>query len=191
MNKPKVLIALGSPRKKGNTALLTEECAKGVKAGGGSAEVLFLQDMDIKPCTACDYCKKASAKRYCVIEDDMESLYAKLEEASAIVLASPVYWFTMSAQLKLFLDRCYALERKDGNSLKGKRIGIIMVYGGADAFDSGAVNAFRAFQDSFGYIGAEIIEIVHGSADKAGEIAENRKVMAAAKALGRKLVSQS
>lgn len=188
MNKPNVIIALGSPRKKGNTALLVEECVKGIKSGGGSAELLFLQDLLIKPCKACDYCKKASAKRFCAQEDDMEALYQKLADAYAVVFASPVYWFTMTAQAKLFLDRCYALERKDGNRLKGKRVGIIMAYGGEDAFESGAVNAFRTFQDSFGYIGAEITGIVHGCANKAGEIAGNKAVMTAAKTLGKKLV---
>lgn len=189
MNKPNVIIALGSPRKKGNTVLLAEECVKGIKAAGGSAEILFLQDMNIKPCTACEYCKKASAKRFCKLEDDMEAQYRKLMDAAAVVFASPVYWFTMTAQTKLFLDRFYALERKDGNKLAGKRIGILMAYGGEDAFESGAVNAFRTFQDSFGYIGAEITGIVHGSANKAGEIAGNKAVMTAAKALGRKLVT--
>ena len=189
MSKPNVIIALGSPRKKGNTALLAQECVKGITSAGGKAEVLVLQEMNIKACTACDACKKASAKRYCVIDDDMEALYGKLEEAAAVVFASPVYWFTLSAQTKLFLDRLYALERKSGNSLKGKRIGVIMAYGGADAFESGAVNAFRAFQDAFGYIGAEITGIVHGAANKPGEISENKEVMAAAKALGKKLVS--
>ncbi len=53
-------------------------------------------------------------------------LYPKLREADAIVIASPIYWFTMNAQTKLFIDRWYALESPQGNALKGKQFGILL-----------------------------------------------------------------
>jgi multimeric flavodoxin WrbA len=127
----------------------------------------------------------------CVIEDDMQALYPGIREADSIVYASPIYWFTVSAQLKLFIDRCYALgggsDYTGEHALAGKRIGVLLTYGGDDPFDSGAVNAIRTFQDMFDYIPAEIVGIVYGYASDAGEIRYNRAVMEKAYALGRKL----
>jgi multimeric flavodoxin WrbA len=117
----------------------------------------------------------------------MQAIYPELRAADALVIASPVYWFTVSAQTKLFMDRCYALIDRDGWMLKRKKIGIVMTYGDSDPFNSGAINAFRTFQDGFGYVGAEIVGFVYGSASEAGEIRTNEAVMAAAYGLGRKL----
>jgi multimeric flavodoxin WrbA len=183
-----VLIAIGSPRKKGNSATLAGQVAAGASASGAQVEVLTLHDLELRPCRACDACHKGSDRR-CVVEDDMQALYPKLEAADALVVASPVYWFTVSAQTKLFMDRWYALERPGGNALSGKRVGIVLTYGDSDPFNSGAVNALRTFQDAFRYIGAEIVGAVYGSASKAGEIAENSALMDRAYRLGERLVS--
>jgi multimeric flavodoxin WrbA len=104
-----------------------------------------------------------------------------------LVIASPIYWFTMSAQTKLFLDRCYALGGPEGHDLAGKRIGIVLTYADADPFSSGAVNALRAFEDAFGYVGAEIVDMVYGSAWKPGDIRKRKDVMKSAYDLGKQL----
>ena len=120
----------------------------------------------------------------------MQPLYQKLREADAIVIASPIYWFTVSAQTKVFMDRLYALQNPDGkNALAGKRIGILFAYEASDPFTSGAVNAMRTFQDMFNYIGSEIAGMVYGSALKAGEIQNNQDVMEKAYELGKQLAS--
>jgi multimeric flavodoxin WrbA len=103
------------------------------------------------------------------------------------VIASPVYWFTMSAQTKLFMDRCFALFNTQQEALAGKNIAIAMSYADADPFISGCVNALRTFQDAFAYVGANIVGMVYGSADKPGEIRSNQALMAEAEALGRLL----
>ncbi|RLC87182.1 MAG: flavodoxin family protein, partial [Chloroflexi bacterium] len=111
----------------------------------------------------------------------------------AVVYASPIYWFTVSAQMKLFMDRCYGLggdsDEIEYHALAGKRIGIVLTYGGDDPFDSGAVNAIRTFQDMFNYIPAEIAGIVYGYASDAGKIRQNQEVMKEAYELGRELGS--
>jgi multimeric flavodoxin WrbA len=112
-----------------------------------------------------------------------------LKEADAIVWTSPIYWFTLSAQLKLALDRCYALLGPEGHAFKGKRMALAFSYGGDDPFDSGCINAIRTFQDAFSFIGAEIVGMVYGSAAGAGDIRSNTKVMAEAMELGRKLAA--
>ncbi len=182
----KIVIVKGSPRREGNSAVLAERLAEGARASGAQVESFYLHGMDIQGCDACDACH-TEPYRGCAIGDDMQRLYPKLEDADAIVIASPVYWFTVSAQTKLFLDRCYALERPGGNAFKGKKIAIVMSYGDTDPFTSGAVNAFRTFQDAFHYIGADIAGWVYGSGSDPGEIRSDTAAMARAYELGKKL----
>ena len=77
----------------------------------------------------------------------------------------------------------------EDHALAGKRIGVVLTYGGDDPFDSGAINAIRTFQDTFKYIPAEIVDIVYGYALDPGEIRANEDVMQKAHDLGRKLAS--
>ena len=184
----KVLVLLGSPRKKGNSALLAGEIMRGAKAAEAAGESVWLHGKKIAPCNSCYACQKEKS-RGCAIQDDMQDIYGKLLDADAWVIASPVYWFTMSAQTKLFMDRLFALPAYAKNPFSGRRIAIAMTYGGEDPFDSGCVNAFRTFQDAFGYVGATIVGYVYGSAMGAGEILSQRKKMKEAFELGKKLVS--
>jgi multimeric flavodoxin WrbA len=185
--KKKAIILNGSPRKKGNSAILSRRTAEGLLSVGAKVETFFLHNMNIKPCTACEKCRD-NPDKFCVIDDDMQILYPKILQADALVIAGPVYWFSICAQTKLFLDRCYAFGSSEGSQLANKRIGIILTYGGNDAFDSGAVNALRTFQDMFNYVNAEIVGMVHGPAFEAGEIRQNEKLMHKAFELGRELI---
>jgi multimeric flavodoxin WrbA len=188
MEKRKVVIVMGSPRRNGNSAALAQRAAAGVMETGGEVESFYLHEMNIHPCTACDSCQK-DEDSLCVIEDDMQLLYPRVRAADGLIIASPVYWFTVSAQTKLFIDRCYAFGSPRGNFLKGKGIGIILTYGDVDPFSSGAVNAIRTFQDAFGYIGAPIFGIVYGSAFTEGEIKKDRALMEKAYQLGKRMAS--
>ena len=107
-SKKQVIVILGSPRKKGNSAILAEQISKGVRSAGAKVETIFLQGLKIAPCQSCYACQKHNSKG-CAIKDDMQAIYLKLIKAEAWVIASPVYWFTMSAQTKIFMDRCFAL----------------------------------------------------------------------------------
>ena len=189
MNTKKVVIVMGNPRKKGNSATLAHRVAEGAKAAGADVESLYLHEMNIKPCNACDICREDTAID-CNINDDMEELYPKLRQADALVIASPIYWFTVAAQTKLFMDRLYALGGPQGNALKGKRIGIILTYGDTDPFSSGAINALRTFQDAFAYIGSNIVDMVYGSASEPGGIKMNHDLMEKAYIMGKRLVTE-
>jgi len=184
-----VLVILGSPRKKGNSSTLAARISRGAKSAGAEVETLFLQDLKISPCRGCDTCQKHDSKG-CAINDDMQEIYRKLIKADAWVIASPVYWFTMSAQTKIFMDRCYALPAYAENPFAGKRIAIAMSYGDIDAVKSGCVNALRTFQDAFRYTRSKIVGMVYGSAMKAGEIVNNKALMREAEELGKLLVSR-
>ncbi len=183
-----VLVVLGSPRRDGNSAALAALIARGAESAGADVETVFLQDLEISPCRGCDTCKEPGSKG-CAINDDMQEIYPKLIGADAWVIASPVYWFTMSAQTKLFMDRCYALTAYGENSFAGKRIAIAMSYGDADAVRSGCVNALRTFQDAFRYTGSKLVGMVYGTAMRAGEIENNEALMREAEDLGRRLVA--
>lgn len=183
-----VLVILGSPRRKGNSSTLAAQISRGAKSAGAKVETLFLQELKISPCWGCDTCQKQNSKG-CAVKDDMQEVYPKLIKADAWVIASPVYWFTMSAQTKTFMDRCYALSAYAKNPFAGKRIAIAMSYGDADPIKSGCVNALRTFQDAYRYTRSKIVGMVYGSAMKAGEIAHNEALMQEAEKLGRLLVS--
>jgi multimeric flavodoxin WrbA len=183
----KVLVLLGSPRRKGNSAALAQKIAEGAKSEGASVRAVFLHGMNISPCTACYACQKPKS-RGCSIDDDMQPLYRAMLEADAWVIASPVYWFTLSAQMKLWMDRCLAFPAYGKEPFEGKRIAIAMSYGGEDPFDSGCVNALRTFQDAYNYVGAEIVGMVYGSAMEPGDIRANRTLLREARELGKKLV---
>jgi len=184
-----VLIILGSPRKNGNSSTLAARISRGAKSAGAEVETLFLQDLKISPCRACYTCQKHDSKG-CANKDDMQKIYPKLIKADAWVIASPVYWFTMSAQTKIFMDRCYALSAYTKNPFVGKRIAIAMSYGDVDPVKSGCVNALRTFQDAFRYTRSKIVGMVYGSAMKAGEIENNESLMREAEELGKLLVSR-
>lgn len=183
----RVLIVLGSPRKKGNSAILAKQIAKGAKSAGAKVEFIYLHGLKIAPCRSCFACQKVNSKG-CAIQDDMQLVYPKLIAAEAWVIASPVYWFNMSAQTKIFLDRCFALIGYTKNPFADKKIAVAMSYGDVDPFVSGCINALRSFQDAFNFTGSKIIGMVYGSAMKAGEIRENKLLMQQAEELGQRLL---
>jgi multimeric flavodoxin WrbA len=186
MKHQNVLIVNGSPRKNGNCSYLIQSLAKGVDKNGGISEIINLQELKIAPCNACDACRKNKTKS-CIIKDDMTPLYSKVEKADAIVFATPTYWFNISAQTKLFIDRLYSVEDEEVYALTGKKIGIILTYGDKDVFCSGGVNALRSFEDICTFVNAPLIGIVHASADKAGEIQNSPIKLQEAFELGKKL----
>jgi len=182
----KILVVMGSPRKNGNSSTLAQNVIAGAKNAGAVVDSYCLHEMNIKPCDACEACRKNDS-RECIIDDDMQELYPKLYEADALVIASPIYYFTVSAQTKLFIDRWYALGEGKTTVINGKQIGIILTYEDTDPFTSGAVNALRTFQDAFEYLGASIVDMIYGRASEAGEIKANQDLMDRAYQLGQKL----
>jgi len=179
-----VLVLKGSPRANGNSSALAEQVIAGAKESGAEVESLWLHDMDISPCDACYDCQETGM---CVIKDDMQKVYPLLEKADAILIASPVYWFTISAQTKLCIDRWFAFEGAQGNRLRGKQFGIVLTFGDSDLYTSGAINAIHTFESMFRYIGAQITGMVYGSAHKIGDAEKQPELMERAYQLGLRL----
>lgn len=109
----KVLAISSSPRKKGNSEVLCDQFLKGAAENGHEVEKIWLGNQHIEPCSACYYCLEHDA---CIKQDGFYDLKEKLIQADVIVLSTPVYFYCMSAQMKLFIDRTLGFYRE----LKGK-----------------------------------------------------------------------
>jgi len=101
----KILVVTGSPRKKGNTDLLADAFVSGAEAAGNEVHRFDAGRADINGCIDCKYCFAHDGK--CQQEDDMQKAYPLLYECDVLVLASPIYWFTFSSQIKAFIDRMF------------------------------------------------------------------------------------
>ena len=118
-----ILIISGSPREGQNSEQITKFCSETAEKRGVKTDIFLVNDKNISPCTACDGCKK---KSICVKDDDMQKLYPKMENCDAIILCSPTYFGSVSAQIKIMMDRSISL-RRNGFKLKNKICGGITI----------------------------------------------------------------
>lgn len=102
----KVQVLSGSPRKGGNSDLLCDEFTRGALESGHQVEKIRVSTQKIHPCSACYFCRQHSGE--CVHKDDMAALLQKMIDADVLVLASPVYFYSVDAQLKAVIDRTVA-----------------------------------------------------------------------------------
>ncbi len=102
----KVLILSGSPRKGGNSDILCDQFMKGALEQGNEVEKIFIAEKKIAPCSGCYFCRKSGGR--CALNDDMGEILQKIIDCDVLVLSSPVYFYSMSAQLKMVIDRTVA-----------------------------------------------------------------------------------
>ncbi len=188
----KVLGIFGSPRRGGNTDILLEQTLKGAEKEGAQVERLFLTDFTITPCKECHGCERTGQ---CVISDDMEKIYPKLLEADVIILASPIFFYGITAWAKALVDRCQAFWSrkyllKDPSLGKGgkKRKGFFISVGGTKGekvFD-GAILTAKYFFDVLN--GEYAGELVFRGIDAKGDILNHPEAIQEAFETGRKLV---
>jgi multimeric flavodoxin WrbA len=117
-----ILILSGSPRKGGNTDLLVEAFVKGVSQKH-HVEVVSVHDYKVNPCMGCNACF-VSKNNTCVQKDDIPIIYEKMAHADILVIASPVYFYGLSAQLKAVIDRCHNPIR---DTFKIKKTSLLLV----------------------------------------------------------------
>ncbi|MFB0556448.1 MAG: flavodoxin family protein [Dehalococcoidia bacterium] len=120
----KVIGIVGSPRKNGNTELLTKHTLKAISEEGVDTEVIRLAGLEIKPCNACMACKE---KEICSIKDDLFPIYLRMKEAEGIILASPVYYSSATALIKALMERVGYIARWNGEPFHGKVGGPLVV----------------------------------------------------------------
>lgn len=191
-NEMKVLAVIGSPRKNGNTETLLGAVLKGVEAAGGEIEVVRLCALRIQPCIGCGGCDKTGQ---CVLEDDMQELYPKILASQRLILASPIYFYGITAQAKGFVDRCQALwSRKRLLTEKGEwrkdptRKGFLVAVSathGERVFDGAILTAKYGFDAmGMGYGGEFLVK----GMDSRGDMAQDAATLARAEEAGRKFM---
>lgn len=136
----KVLIISGSPRKGGNSDILCEQFKKGAEESGNTVEKVFLHQLKIGPCMACYGCR---GKKTCVQKDDMEALLEKMVKADVLVLATPVYFYSMDGQLKTMIDR--TLPRY--TEIKNKEVYLIATAAAGRHSMERTMDAMKGFTD--------------------------------------------
>jgi multimeric flavodoxin WrbA len=100
----KILGICGSPRKNGNTETLLDKALEGADSSGAKTEKIILNDLDISPCQEREY-EEVNEKGFSVVDDDMTQVFRKIDEADGVILASPVFFGSLSAQTKTMIDR--------------------------------------------------------------------------------------
>jgi len=101
-----ILGIYGSPRRKGNTTLLLQKAVQGARDAGAEVEEIVLRDLKMSPCLEIYGCKETGR---CVIKDDFQAVYDKLLACDGLMLASPIFFYTVSAHTKILMDRCQSL----------------------------------------------------------------------------------
>lgn len=131
----KIVILNGSPRKKGNTSALVKAFTEGAESAGNIVTEFFLNDMNIHGCMGC-FGGHSSKECPCVQKDDMAKIYPEVKESDVIVLATPLYYWNMSGQIRTAIDRLFALEEGDGNLLRGHdRASVLLMAAEGHGFD--------------------------------------------------------
>ncbi len=183
----KVLGIMGSPRIKSNTDLLLEEALKGAQSQQAEVEKLVVDKMKITPCREYYGCLKDGN---CVIRDDMDIIYPKLLEADGIIVASPIFFYGVTAQLKALIDRCqalwarrYVLKTMPESGKKGAFIAVGATKG-KQLFE-GSILTIKYFFQAFGVEYSD--ELLARGVDKKGEIKEHPDMLKEAFELGKRL----
>ena len=179
MSKQIVLLS-GSPRKDGNTDKLAAAFVKGAESVGKTVTLFRVADMNIGGCMGCNHCMTEGND--CVQKDDMTKILAALMKADALVLATPVYFFGATAQLKLAIDRIYSLLRK---KMPIKRAALLMTCGArlGDAGEGVVAMYSRILQfNGWDNAGVVMTSNLHGMNDIDG-----RDELVAAGKLGREI----
>lgn len=117
-----IIVLVGSMRKNGNTALLAQSFAKGASKNN-NVEIISVSDVNVNPCIGCNTCFSREGNK-CFQNDDMTKIYEKLQIADIVIIASPVYFYSISASLKTIIDRLHTPMR---NTFKIKKLGLLLV----------------------------------------------------------------
>ena len=186
----KILVLSGSPKKDGNTANLVNWFAEGARSKGAKVEIVQTAFLKYKSfgCTSCRSCQK-SEKYECVIDDEAKPILAKMAKVDVIVMATPLYFYGPSAQLKLIFDRMFSLYKWDNEAdtmktpLKGKTFVLI-----ASAYeDIGLDSLERPFSLTAEYTSMKFKSLLIPNAGESGDIKDKTNIKERAIALGKKV----
>lgn len=167
-----VLVINGSPRRSGNTAALAEAFADEAKKAGHNVSIKQIGSMDIRGCKNCDACRK-TLNGNCVQNDDMRDIFPLMRECEVLVIASPIYYYSLTGQTHCFIERCYAFERLP----KLKKAALFLTAGGG-----GFTSAIQTYKDAIiGHMGAKDMGIIKAVGSQAKSLAKLEEARAIAK----------
>ena len=185
----KVIAVLASPRKEGNTDILLDKILEGIQEQGASVQKIILNDLRFVPCQECE---KMSDDGNCLIQDDFQYVFEKIKEADIVILASPIFFGSLTAQAKMMIDRfqCYwrAKYLLKSISKEKEKTGIFLSVQATNKkgfFD----NARMIVKNFFGTIGAKYEhEIFEHGIDAKGDILSKDKLLKQAFKLGKDII---
>ena len=163
-----ILILQGSPRANGNTAWMAEEYRKAAESVGHKVTLVDVAHKKIAGCLACEYCH-GKGNGACVQKDDMQEIYPLLAEAEALVLAAPIYYFTMSAQIQASIQRIYNMQKPG----KLKKMALLLSSYSPGVYD-GAIGEYHGILN---YWGVEDTGIVTAKIDEQRTDATRAKIL--------------
>ncbi len=178
----KIIGINASPREGSNTKIGLETALEVARENGAETEIYDLNDMDITACQGDNYCKTHDGK--CAIDDDMQKIYEAIEEADGIILGSPIYFYTINATAKLFMDRLYAYFMFPFAETYGKKK-IAMITSQSTPEEEAFAPTIEGILNGFGGLGFEPVGTVllSGNAEPRA-VEEKDDQLAAAKKLG-------
>ncbi len=187
----KVLGILGSPRREGNTEILLDEALRGASDHGGLCEKVILRDLKITPCLEIYKCAEDGV---CAIQDEMQGLFPKIIQAERLILASPIFFYSVPALAKAMIDRCQSLWAKKyilklPVSPIAERKGVFISVAatrGKKLFD-GVRLTVQYFFDAIDVAYSD--ELFVRGADEKGEVRDQPEALKAAYDLGQRLVT--
>jgi len=176
---------VGSPRRGGNTDVLVDEALatfRELPEEKGETEKIYLSSLQINPCQGCFKCKHGDGlDSVCVQRDDMTGLYRKMFDADALLWATPVYMWSPTAQMKLFLDRLFPLgdyqKTRWRCALEGKPVGLIIVYAEADPLDSGVFQTRDILEVVAKSSGGRVAFVIHSTVGEKGTTRKNTELI--------------
>lgn len=178
----KLLAIVGSPRLEGNTNYLVDEALGEAAKLGAQTEKLILSQYKVNPCLGHDDCATFDA---CQQKDTAGWVLDKFCKADGVILATPVYYYNVSAQMKVFIDRNYFLYTHD-RKCRARAVGIIVVAGEEGIEDT--LHTLKQFIDDPFDVKADRIFIATGYANRLGEAKNNLPLVEEARKLGRQMV---
>ena len=149
----KIIILNGAGKKNGNTVALIKAFCEGAEASGNTVKEFYLQTMNIKGCMDCQGCaeKPSGDPQPCVQKDDMQQIYDAYLDCDVVVFATPVYWFTISGQLKTAVDRLYAIQRNHGFEVAKKETVFLMTSGAPAEMNPQTIAWYQTFEKGMGW----------------------------------------
>lgn len=150
----RVLGIAASPRAHGNSAALLGAALDGARERGHRIERLWLRRLEVSPCTACDGCRRGPI---CIVRDGMDRVYAALHHADIVVVATPIYFYSMSGWLKPMVDRLYSLidAQSRPRLARGKKLYVITCQEEDEVADGRSV--VRVLERSFAWVGMDLV----------------------------------